>query len=180
MKTRLLALSLTIVLLAPAARAGDAPAPKAETPASTPAATPAATPAPAVAPSLSDSSADQTLMQLRNLEQAAAVAQAQLNLQQLRQQLGQSGSVNGAPAGAMPSPVRVAPGEPLLVGMITGRSGQRAEFIADGALIRVREGEWISPDWKVSKLLPNGAVIAKRNGRSKTVLFGGSEDLAAR
>ena len=71
-------------------------------------------------------------------------------------------------------------GLPQLVGMISTADGVAAEFLAGGALLQVSQGDWVSAEWRLSKVMNNGVEITRANGRERhTLMFGGTAQRAA-
>lgn len=60
----------------------------------------------------------------------------------------------------------------------------QAEFLAGSAVVRVVAGDWITQDWRVVSLSPNGVSLARKGGREKhEIVFGNrptsSQEMAA-
>lgn len=71
-------------------------------------------------------------------------------------------------------------GLPQLVGMVSTSKGVAAEFLAGGALLQVTQGDWVSAEWRLSRVLTNGVEITRANGRERhTLMFGGTAQRAA-
>ncbi|HOV56414.1 MAG TPA: hypothetical protein PLN91_00885 [Rhodanobacteraceae bacterium] len=62
---------------------------------------------------------------------------------------------------------------PELVGL-DGRAGHyRAEFLSNNAILSVIEGEWVTPEWRVDRILSNGVQLSRKGGKeTHTILFG--------
>lgn len=162
-----LVMSVLAALLASGAQAQEvltdpsaAPAPAAVT------IPPAPTPTgPALPPAVKGLSPEtQTLV---NLQRELAIEKAQVAVLEARAQRQElDKAVSGASAGTT--------GLPQLVGLLSGKDGMVAEFVQGISILQVRTGEWVSAEWRLTRVLPNGVELTSRNGRAKhTLLLGG-------
>ena len=178
MRMPLICLSLVAALLTSSAMAAD-PVPAPAAPAKPNAGATPATPTQSapVRPASAQATPDATLEQLTHLAGLTAVEQARLGLDTLtnqRMQMQGAGTQGtpGVPAPAMPPVVRN--GEPVLVGLVSGKGGNLvAEFIADGAMVQAAEGDWVTPKWRVRHVNPTSVELARSNGRTRVVMLGG-------
>ena len=123
-------------------------------------------------PALS-SSVDSELQRLAATQRQAEVLSAEVQLLNLQGQVSDLRNKNaGNRAGTT--------GLPQLVGMISTKKGVAAEFLAGGALLQVAQGDWVSAEWRLSKVLTNGVEITRADGRERhTLMFGGTAQRAA-
>lgn len=181
----LLSLTLAAVLLAGAAQAQTAagkPGPKDKPEAiaagQTLVATPAEGPAPQAKadekpePALA-SAVDAELQRLAASQRQAEVLSAEVQLLNLQNQVNDlKKATQGNLAGTT--------GLPQLVGMVSTRRGVAAEFLAGGALLTVEQGDWVSAEWRLSKVLNNGVEITRADGKKRhTLMFGGIAERGA-
>lgn len=102
-----------------------------------------------------------------NLGRDIATAQRRLALLQTTAEIqevqkGISGQVSGTTD--LPQLVRIA-----------GFDGRMsAEFLMAGALIQAQKDDWVSAEWRLTEVLPNGVELTKRGGREKHVLLFGA------
>ena len=73
---------------------------------------------------------------------------------------------------------------PELIGISGARGVYRAQFLSGSAVVEVGVGDWVSSDWRVSKLSSAGVELAKRGSNARhQVIFGqqpvSSKELAA-
>lgn len=138
------------------------------TPAEGPAATPQATSEPELA-----SAVDAELQRLAASQRQAEVLSAEVQLLNLQNQVEDLRKhAQGNQAGTT--------GLPQLVGMVSTRRGVAAEFLAGGALLTVEQGDWVSAEWRLSKVLTNGVEITRADGKKRhTLMFGGIAERGA-
>lgn len=161
----------------PAVAQPQAPATPAATPQPTLAAAVSAAPPPGVAttppPAQTVNATDDCaglsahLCELRDLARKAEAASARLDLLQTEQQINQlAGDVQGANAGTNKLPV--------LVGLTGSKGRYSAEFAVGQRVLTAAPGDWVTAEWKLDKVLSNGVVVRKANGReTHTMLMGG-------
>lgn len=62
---------------------------------------------------------------------------------------------------------------PELVGLQGARGHMVAQFLSGKSILNAAEGQWVTPDWRLIRVLPNGVVMKKRaGGDEKTILYG--------
>lgn len=180
----LLSLTLAGVLLASAAQAQTAgkPAAQAKPEAISAGQTLVATPAEGQPPQAKAeekpepalaSAVDAELQRLAASQRQAEVLTAEVQLLNLQNQVNDlKKATQGNLAGTT--------GLPQLVGMVSTRRGVAAEFLAGGALLTVEQGDWVSAEWRLSKVLNNGVEITRADGKKRhTLMFGGIAERGA-
>ncbi len=111
---------------------------------------------------------DAQLLELARLQQDTELDRARLELLNTRDQIEQTTRrASGNQIGLSEVP--------QLVGIMTDRGRLIAEFLSNGAILHVSEGEMVSPEWRLEKIR-NTSVEIKRRGRNErhTLMFGGS------
>jgi hypothetical protein len=88
----------------------------------------------------------------------AELATAQLQVQTANEALG------GSPSGRR--------GVPQLTGLMSTRHGLVAEFFTGAAVVQVREGEWVTPDWRLTKVEANAVRLVGEGGQRTTQVLG--------
>lgn len=88
----------------------------------------------------------------------AELATAQLQVQTANEALG------GTPSGRR--------GVPQLTGLMSTRHGLVAEFFTGAAVVQVREGEWVTPDWRLTKVEANAVRLVGEGGQRTTQVLG--------
>jgi hypothetical protein len=146
------ALSLAVALLAASASAvaqEPAKAPAARTAVGTPGA-----------------SLDQTLTDLTQIQEDVALERARLELAQARMALEQTTrQVGGVVTGKTDIPE--------LLGLSGTPRRLVAEFLVGNSIMHASEGQWVTADWKLGRVMSNGVELVKRGGReTHTLLFG--------
>ena len=62
---------------------------------------------------------------------------------------------------------------PELVGLSGVGNKLVAEFLTNNAIVRVRAGDWVTSDWRVDDVTPNGVSLARRGSKQhEQILFG--------
>jgi hypothetical protein len=98
---------------------------------------------------------------LRNLNKQVAKAQAQLQLVSIQKQLGEyDGSASS--------------GVPELAGLFTGPGGGYAQFLRGQNLITARPGDWVTSEWKLTRIDQSGVVLTNRSHHDTLRLAVGS------
>lgn len=125
-------------------------------------------PAPSVPISETITNIDAQLLELARLQQDTERTRAQLELLNAQEQIQE---ISRRTSGTQMGLTEV----PLLVGIMTDRGRLVAEFLANGAVLQVSEGEMVSPEWQLQKIRQTSVEI-KRRGRSERhiLMFGGS------
>jgi hypothetical protein len=95
----------------------------------------------------------------------AELATAQLQVQTANEALG------GTPSGRR--------GVPQLTGLMSTRHGLVAEFFTGAAVVQVREGEWVTPDWRLTKVEANAVRLVGEGGQRTTQVLGAALPTAA-
>ena len=101
----------------------------------------------------------QQQQQIDATQQRLELMQLQYQVQELAKKMNLAGSVDTE--------------VPMLVGISGARQDQAAEFYSGGVLLTVKPGQWVTPIWKLTRILPNGVVLNGTGGRgAHTLLFG--------
>ena len=101
----------------------------------------------------------QQQQQIDALQQQVEIMQLRMQMQEIMKKMGATGSGTSE--------------VPMLVGISGARKNVSAEFYTGGALLQARPGEWVTSQWRLSRILPNGVVLSRANGRGQhTLLFG--------
>lgn len=107
---------------------------------------------------------DEQQQQLADLEMQAAIAAARLRVVQAEQQAQQlQGNVARINAGIGDVPELVA---------VTGSRHLSAEFRVGARFVVAADGDWLTPEWRVIRVVANGVDLIKRNGQRHTALLG--------
>lgn len=133
----------------------------------------AAAPAPATAspvkpddglPSVGpDVTRDAEAMSALRREAALAAARAesltnQVRAQELQMQLGVGGGLSEIPE---------------LIGLYATPQRTWAEFLVGQSVLTASVGDWVTPDWKLARVMENGVEVERGDGKARrTVLFG--------
>lgn len=127
-----------------------------------------AAPTPSISVSQAVTNIDSQLLELARLQQDTERSRAELELLNAREQIQE---VARRTQGNQTGLTEV----PLLVGIMTNRGNLVAEFLANGAVLQVAEGEMVSPEWQLEKIRQTSVEI-KRRGRNErhVLMFGGS------
>ena len=107
-------------------------------------------------------------LRVSKLNQQISVARKELELYQLQMQA-------GAMAGQTDNARKGLSVLPELVGITGINNDFVGEFLAGNAILRVRQGGWITSDWQVVTLSATEATVSKRGSAERhTLVFGGS------
>ena len=147
-----------------------APAPATAAPPPAPVAAAPAAFAPAAGASLAipapQASLDETMQNLAGLQAQVATAQVQMQLLSQQTAINQLQKQQGGQATGTSD-------IPELVGIVGTPGNLEAEFLSSGSLLTARNGEWVTPEWKLVNIMGNGVELTKKNGRERhTILFG--------
>lgn len=106
---------------------------------------------------------DAEAMSALRREAALAAARAeslssQVRAQELQLQLGVGGGLSEIPE---------------LIGLYTTPQRTWAEFLVGQSVLTASVGDWVTPDWKLARVMENGVEVERGDGKSRrTVLFG--------
>lgn len=101
------------------------------------------------------------------LDREAGLAQAQLDVLQTQKAIADlSGEVQGARTGTNTLPV--------LVGLTGAGQSLQAEFAVGPRVFTARPGDWVTPEFKLERVLSNGVIVRRgERGATHTMLMGG-------
>lgn len=109
---------------------------------------------------------DETMKELTSIRQKVDVASSQLELINTENQINQAKrTLGGAQAGTLDIPE--------LLGLTGTPSKLVAEFNVGYATLEATEGQWVTPEWKLSRFFSNGVELVRKGGReTHTLLLG--------
>lgn len=150
----------------PASPDDTASAPVASLPAAAATLTPADPNTPAGAPPINErAGVDAELVKLVNFQRQVRSLRSELEVAEVQRDLAEIRGGNELTGGLTDTPE--------LVGIYGTESNLTAEFLIGRAVLVARAGDWVTPEWRLRKILANGVELEQRGGaKPKTLLFG--------
>lgn len=150
----------------PASPDDTAGAPVASLPAAVATLTPADPNSPAGAPKINErAGVDSELVKLVNFQRQVRSLRSELEVAEVQRDLAEIRGGNELTGGLTDTPE--------LVGIYGTETNLTAEFLIGRAVLVARAGDWVTPEWRLRKILANGVELEQRgNAKPKTLLFG--------